>query len=76
VNTTVDEDIASSFKPSASSLRSILSSVQNSVSFGGDSKRERRSSASEALLKLRQMNVIPALPPRSPPEMKSPPKYE
>jgi hypothetical protein len=65
----VSEGIVS-FKPSEKSLRSILSSVPNS-STGRDSLSRRRSSASEALVKLRLMNSVPSLL-KSPPGQKSP----
>ena len=68
----VSEGIVSSFKPSEKSLRSILSSVPNSsLATGRDSLSRRRSSASEALVKLRLMNSVPALL-KSPPGQKSP----
>uniref|UniRef100_A0A915LZX4 Uncharacterized protein n=1 Tax=Meloidogyne javanica TaxID=6303 RepID=A0A915LZX4_MELJA len=70
----VSDGIVSSFKPSEKSLRSILSPMPStSLCTGRDSLSRRRSSASEALVKLRLMNNVPALS-RSPPPIKSPPR--
>ncbi|KAL7079901.1 hypothetical protein ACQ4LE_000699 [Meloidogyne hapla] len=70
----VSDGIVSSFKPSEKSLRSILSSMpSSSLATGRDSLSRRRSSASEALVKLRLMNNVPALS-KSPPPQKSPPR--
>uniref|UniRef100_A0A1I8B785 Uncharacterized protein n=1 Tax=Meloidogyne hapla TaxID=6305 RepID=A0A1I8B785_MELHA len=71
-STDVSDGIVSSFKPSEKSLRSILSSMP-SLATGRDSLSRRRSSASEALVKLRLMNNVPALS-KSPPPQKSPPR--
>ncbi|CAK5116974.1 unnamed protein product [Meloidogyne enterolobii] len=70
----VSDGIVSSFKPSEKSLRSILSPMPStSLCTGRDSLSRRRSSASEALVKLRLMNNVPAIS-RSPPPIKSPPR--
>nr|CAD2198937.1 unnamed protein product [Meloidogyne enterolobii] len=74
LSTDVSDGIVSSFKPSEKSLRSILSPMPStSLGTGRDSLSRRRSSASEALVKLRLMNNVPAIS-RSPPPIKSPPR--
>lgn len=52
---------AAIFQPSEKSLQSILSSTHSFCASGRDSMSRRRSSASEALLKLRMMNNVPNL---------------
>lgn len=63
---------AAIFQPSEKSLQSILSSTHSFCASGRDSMSRRRSSASEALLKLRMMNNVPNL---GQPETKESPRY-
>lgn len=72
------DDISSSFEPSEKALQSILTSVQsNSIPTGRESATRRRSSVTEAFIKLRAMHCIPPLAkdkdPNSVAESKSPP---